>query len=101
MNALPAREQERLDDIAELTVGGCEAGSEEYDLRARLRGQRNAMTALRDRTQSDTARCLAWLVIEYTSAHLYARCDHDRLREIGRFCHRLSLTALQAEEIDE
>jgi hypothetical protein len=59
------------------------------------------MTALRDRTLSDTARCLAWLVNEYASAHIYAATNLERLREVGRFCHRLSLTAIQADEIDE
>ena len=90
---------QRVDDIV-LLAPGCAAGSEEYGLRARLRGQRNAMTALITRTQSDTARALAWLVVEYASAHLYATASLDRLREIGRFCHRLSLTALQAEDVD-
>jgi hypothetical protein len=73
----------------------------EYDLRAKLRGQRNAMTALIATTESDTARCLAWLVVEYVSATLYAPVGLARLSELRRFCHRLALTAMQAEEIDQ
>ena len=89
-----------VDDIV-LFAPSCETGTEEYLLRARLRGQRNAMSALIVRTQSETARGLAWLVVEYATQHLYAAASLDRLREIGRFCHRLSLTAMQAEDIDQ
>ena len=90
---------ERVDDILTLATA-CLPDSDEYQLRARLRGQRNAMTALGTRSQSDTARCLAWLVVEYAGAHVYSAASLDRLSEIGRFCHRLSLTAMQAEDVD-
>lgn len=58
------------------------------------------MSALLARTDSDTARSLAWIVTEYVTAHLYAETTVERLEEIGRFCHRLSLCALQAEDVD-
>jgi hypothetical protein len=99
MNAHATIPAEPVDDILTLAPD-CQPDGEEYQLRARLRGQRNAMSAMICRTPSDTARALAWLVVEYASAHVYAATSLDRLREIGRFCHRLCLTALQAEDVD-
>jgi hypothetical protein len=88
---------ERPDDIRTF-LPGCDG--EEYELRVLLRGQRNAMTRLIATTESDTARCLAWIVVEYVTANLFAPADLEWLRELRRFCHRLSLTAMQAEDID-
>lgn len=99
MNAVTTIEAATRDDIL-LLLPGIDPDSEEYAARARLRGQRNAMSALIATTESDTARGLAWLVVEYATVHLYAAADLERLCEIGRFCHRLSLTAMQAQDID-
>ena len=85
------------DDIA-IMMG--ELPPEEHELRTKLRGQRNAMSRMIATTKSDTARCLAWMVCEYVTAEIYSPASLERLRELRRFCHRLCLTALQAEEID-
>jgi len=95
MNAVTSIEP--ADDLATL-LPGC--AGEERELREKLRAQRNAMSALVATTESDTARQLAWLVVEYVTANLYAPVDLDSLRELRRFCHRLGLVAMQAEDID-
>ncbi len=51
-----------LDDIETFLPG---ISAEEYALRAKLRSYRNAATAMIHNTASDTARCLAWLTIDY------------------------------------
>jgi hypothetical protein len=58
-----------LDDI-EIFLPGCEG--EEFDARAKLRSYRNAAQAMIANTGSDTARQLAWLVVEYATPNLYA-----------------------------
>lgn len=85
------------DDIRTFIPGIDEA---EYELRAKLRTMRNCASALIAKTDSDTARALAWTCSEFATAYVYAGADNDTLSEVGRFCHRLMLTAMQAENID-
>ena len=95
MNA-PAR-IEPMDDIRTFLPG---IPADEYDRRVKLRSYRNAATAMVHNTDSDTARALAWIAIEYVTFNLYAPADPDQLDDLGRFCKRLMLTAMQAEDID-
>ena len=85
------------DDIQTFLPGISE---EEYQLRAKLRTMRNCASAMIAKTDSDAARALAWTCSEYATAYVYAGADHDTLSEVGRFCNRLMLTAMQAENID-
>ena len=95
MNAFTAIKA--ADDIRTFLPGISET---EYELRAKLRTMRNCASALIAKTDSDTARALAWTCSEYATAYVYAGADHDTLSEVGRFCNRLMLTAMQAENID-
>lgn len=88
---------EASDDILTF-LPGCHG--EEFELRSKLKAQRNAMSRMIVTTDSATARSLAWLVVEYVTAAIYAPVDLDTLRELRRFCHRLGLVAMQAEDID-
>lgn len=72
---------------------------EEFELRHKLRARRNAASALIASTQSETARCLAWLTVETATEWLYRPADLPTLQEIGRFAHRCLLTAIQAEQL--
>lgn len=74
---------------------------EEYEIRAKLRTIRNCAAAFIAKTGSDTARALAWTCSDYATSYVYAGADKDTLNEVGRFCHRLMVTAMQAEGIDE
>lgn len=96
MNAFTAIK--KADDILTFLPG---IGKAEYDLRAKLRTMRNCASAMIAKTDSDTARALAWTCSEYATAYVYAGADHDTLSEVGRFCNRLMLTAMQAESIDD
>ncbi len=73
---------------------------DEYERRVKLRGFRNAASAMVGSTESDTARHLAWTVIEYASANLYAAAPLDWLDKLNLLCKRLMLTAMQVEEMD-
>ena len=73
---------------------------EEYDKRAKLRSLRNAATAMRTNTDSDNARCLADMAIEYATGALYAPGAADDLDDLNQLCTRLMKTAMQAEIID-
>ena len=73
---------------------------DEYERRAKLRSFRNAASAMVATTESDTARHLAWTVIEYASANLYAAAPLDWLDRLNLLCKRLMLTAMQVEEMD-
>ena len=75
-------------------------GEEEYHLRAKLQTMRNCAAAMIAKTDSDSARALAWTCSEYATAYLYSGCDDGTLEEVGRFCNRLMLTAMQVETID-
>lgn len=75
---------------------------DERERRAKLESYRNAAMGLVARTDSDTARALAWQVIEWAAPWLYQPGVPlewlDRLNNLSR---RLMLTALQAEEMDD
>ena len=73
----------------------------EYALRAKLRTMRNCASAMIAKTDSDTARALAWMCSEYVTAYIYAGAHQDTLEEVAHFCNRLMVTAMQAEAIDD
>lgn len=86
-----------LDEIRTFLPG---IGDEEYALRAKLRSLRNTASAMISNTESDTARQLAWIVVEYATPALYAPGIPVEFEELNKLCTRLMLTALQAEKID-
>ena len=86
------------DDILTFLPG---ISAAEYGLRAKLRTMRNCSAALIAKTDSDTARALAWLCSDYATAYVYACANDDAISEVGRFCTRLIVTAMQAELIDD
>lgn len=88
----------KADDIQTFLPG---IGEEEYQLRAKVGSMRNCAAAMIARTQSDTARALAWICSDYAVSYVYAGATHAELHEIGSFCNRLLITAMQAEAIDE
>ena len=73
---------------------------DEYERRAKLRSFRNAASAMVGTTESDTARHLAWTVIEYASPNLYAPAPLEWLDKLNLLCKRLMMTAMQVEEMD-
>lgn len=73
----------------------------EYELRAKLQTLRNCAAAMIAKTESDTARAMAWFCSDYATSHIYAGVTHAELNEITRFCNRLLVTAMNAEAIDE
>ena len=73
---------------------------EEYELRSKLRSYRNAATAMVGTTPSNTARHLAWTVIEWASPNLYSPAPLDWLSEVNLLCQRLMVTAMQVEKMD-
>jgi hypothetical protein len=75
--------------------------AEEYERRAKLRSYRNAASALIAKTQSDTARYLAWEVIEWVTPNLYAPAPLEWLDRLNLLAKRLMLTAMQAEEMHD
>src|SRR5690348_7565120 len=72
----------------------------EREKRAKLRSLRNTATALVNSTDSDNARALGWMVVEYATGSLYAPGAADALDEINQLCARLIKVAVQAEQID-
>ena len=74
---------------------------DEYEIRAKLRTLRNCAAAMIAKTGSETARALAWTCSDYATAYVYAGADKYTLSEVGRFCHRLMVTAMKAEGIDD
>ena len=89
---------DKSDDILTFLPG---ISADEYDLRAKLRTMRNCSSALIANTDSDTARALAWTCSYYATAYVYSGANNDTLTEVGRFCNRLIVTAMQAELIDD
>jgi hypothetical protein len=75
--------------------------AEEYERRAKLRSYRNAACAMIASTHCDTARLLAWLVIEWATPNLYAPAPPEWLDQLNLLAKRLMVTALQAEEMDD
>lgn len=96
MNALTAIKS--ADAIRTFMPGIDEA---EYKLRAKLQTMRNCAAAMIAKTQSDTARALAWICSDYATSHVYAGSSHLELQETISFCNRLLVTAMQVEAIDE
>lgn len=75
--------------------------AEEYQARAKLRSYRNAATAMIAATHSDTARALAWQVIDWASPFLFDRAAPvELLDRLNVLASRLLKTAMTAEEID-
>ena len=74
--------------------------SEEYDRRAKLRSYRNAATAMIAVTESDTARLMAWQVVEWATPNLYAAAPLEWLDRLNLLSSRLLKTAMTAEELD-
>jgi hypothetical protein len=87
---------ERLDDIRTFLPGISEA---EYERRAKLRSLRNTAVALATKTESGTARQLAWTASDYAHALMYAPADDAALAETARFCTRIMVCAMQAEQM--
>ena len=85
-----------LDDIRCFLPG---IAADEYARRAKLRSYRNAASGMIASTKSDTARQLAWVVVEYATPNLYAPAPPEWLDTLNQFCKRLMLTAMQAEEM--
>ncbi|OBX20623.1 hypothetical protein A9995_02680 [Erythrobacter sp. QSSC1-22B] len=73
--------------------------AEEYERRAKLRSYRNAASGMIASTECDTARQLAWLVVEYATPNLYADAPVEWLDKLNLLSKRLMLTAMQAEEM--
>jgi hypothetical protein len=90
-------EDAQLDDIRTFLPG---IGDNEYELRAKLRALRNTASAMVSNTESDTARQLAWIVVEYATPALYAPGTPVAFADLNKLCTRLMLTAMQAENMD-
>jgi|GEM_PF-1433634 len=88
---------EKLDEIRTFLPG---IGEAEYELRAKLRALRNTASAMVSNTESNTARQLAWIVVEYATPTLYAPGTPVAFADLNKFCTRLMLTAMQAENMD-
>ena len=71
----------------------------EYDRRVKLRSYRNAASAMIAKTESDTARFLAWQIVEWATPNLYAPAPLEWLDKLNLLARRLILTAYQAEEM--
>lgn len=87
---------ERLDDIATFLPG---IAADEYERRAKLRSLRNVAAAMIARTESPTARQLAWFCTEYTTELIFSPADAALLDDVGKFCNRLMICALHAERL--
>lgn len=87
-----------VDDLA-ILVG--EIPPSEREVRERLRGYRNAAGAMIAKTDCHTARTLAWLASDYAQGAVYSGLDEATLADVGKFCRRLMVTAMQAEEIND
>ena len=73
----------------------------ERELRQKLRGYRNAASAMIASTDCPTARRLAWFANDYAAAVLYAPMSEEGLAEIGKFARRMMVCAMQAEAISD
>ena len=73
---------------------------EEYERRHKLRSYRNTATAMIGATHSDTARALAWHVIDWASPNLYAPAPLEWLDLLNLLASRLLKTAQTAEDLD-
>jgi hypothetical protein len=73
---------------------------DEREVREKLRSYREAATAMIAKTQSDTARILAWQAIEWISPNLYAPAPVEFLEQLRQLVSRLLRTAITAEEAE-
>lgn len=89
---------ERADDLHIFLPGISE---QEYQARARIRSLRNVAAAMIAKTDSDTARQLAWIASDCGTGWLYQPASEAGLADLHRFMNRLLLTAIQAENIEQ
>ena len=75
-------------------------GPDEYELRAQLRKMRNVASAMIVKTESATARQLAWIVVEYVSELIFAPADYALLADVAKLCSRLLISAMHAELLE-
>jgi hypothetical protein len=95
-----AHDGARAPDAISTFLGSVPA--EERERREKLSSYRNAATAFVARTESDTARLLAWEVVNWATPFVYAPgVSLDWLDRLNQLSKRLMLTALQAEEMDD
>ncbi len=80
-------------------VPGC-ADPDERRLRERLQKARDMATARAGHLQDGHARQLNWMVVELSSAHVYAPVDCERLGAAADQCLRLICAASAAEYIE-
>lgn len=73
---------------------------DEYERRAKLRSYRNTASAMVAATHSDTARALAWQVIDWASPNLFSPAPLEWLDRVNLLASRLLKTAITAEELD-
>lgn len=85
------------DDILTFLPG---IGDEEYARRAKIRSMRNVAAAMIANTESNAARQLAWLCSEFATEAVYAPLEASLLDDVGKFCHRLMITAMHAERLE-
>lgn len=86
----------------EITVFLGEMPPEEYRLRDKLRSYRNTACAVIAQTRSDTARALAWFVLDWALPWLYqSEASLEWLDQLNRLSRRLLLTAMQVEVMDD
>lgn len=75
---------------------------DEHERRRKLEAYRNAAMALVARTDCDTARALAWQVIDWAAPWVYAPgVPLEWLDQLNQLAKRLMLTALQAEAMTD
>ena len=86
-----------LDDIATFLPG---IAPDEYERRSKLRSLRNVAGAMIARTESPTARQLAWICSEFTTELVYSPAGLALLDDVAKFCNRLMITALHAERLE-
>lgn len=73
---------------------------EEYVRREKLRGYRNAATAMISTCHSNTARTLAWEAIDWIAPTLYAPASIEFLDRLIQLVSRLLRTAITAEDLE-
>lgn len=86
-----------LDDIRTFLPG---ISDEEYQARARIRAHRNAAGAVIARSQSSTARQLAWIASDWASEAVYTPAETTWLWDVAKLCSRLLITAMQADRLE-
>lgn len=97
MNA-PSTFAPALDPIREFIPN---IAGDEYDRRAKLLAYRNAASGMVAVTHCDTARQLAWIVLEYATPTVFAPAPPEGLDMLNQLCSRLLRTAMTAEALDD